>query len=170
MKPQAWSQGLIMAVHPYARGFGWVLFEKPRYLANWGIVEIKKDRNARCLARIDQILRRYEPSVIALEQFDGRPARRSARVKDLCIGIAELAANRKVANPIYSRATVRACFSGNAKETRYAIAQIIAMQFPELRRYLPPSRRAWQSEDCRQCLFDAAALAVTHFAAHGHPP
>lgn len=157
-------QGLVMAVHPYSRGFGWVLFEGPIAPADWGIVEIKKDRNARCLTRFEQIISRYEPSVLVLEQFDRRPARRGARVKELCTAMTHLAANRGVEHCVYSRAVIRTCFGTVGARTRYEIAKAVALHIHALRRHLPPTRRSWQSEDLRQCLFDAAALAMTHFA------
>lgn len=162
-------QGLVFAVHPYSRGFGWVLFEAPLAPADWGIVEAKKDRHARCLLRIEQILERYEPAILILEQFDRRPARRSARVKSLCAAIVHLAATRGVETAVYSRAVVRTCFSSVGASTRNDIAQIVALHVHAFRRHLPPPRKAWQGEDCRQCLFDAAALAMTHFAVTGNP-
>ena len=163
-------QGLVLAVHPYSRGFGWVLFEGPIAPADWGIVEIKTDRNSRCLDRIEHIMSRYEPAVLVLEQFDRRPARRGARVKELCAAIVHLAANRGVEFSIYSRAVIRTSFVSVGARTRYEIAKTIALHIEALRRHLPPTRRSWQSEDCRQCLFDAAALAMTHFAVKGNPP
>lgn len=163
-------QGLVLAVHPYSRGFGWVLFKGPIAPADWGVVEIKTDRNARCLARIEEIMRRYEPSVLVLEQFDRRPARRGVRVKALCAAIVHLAANRGVELSVYSRAVIRTCFVSVGAQTRYEIAKAIALHIDAFRRHLPPTRRAWQSEDCRQCLFDAGALAMTHFAVTGSGP
>lgn len=163
-------QGLVLAVHPYSRGFGWVLFEGPLAPADWGIVEIKNDRNARCLDRIAKIVGQYEPAVLVIEQFDRRPARRGARVKQLCAAIVHLAATRGVGLSIYSRAVIRTCFKSVGARTRHEIAKTIALHIDALRRHLPPTRRAWQSEDCRQSLFDAAALAMTHFAVSGSPP
>lgn len=163
-------RGLVMAIHPHSHGFAWVVFEAPIVPADWGIVEIKKDRNARCLTRIQRIMERYEPAVVILEQFDKLPARRSARVKALCTSIGRLAANRSVELYVYSRAAVRTCFVSAGARTRYEIANAIAIHIEVLRRHLPPTRRAWQSEDHRQSLFDAAALAITHFAIKGHGP
>lgn len=157
-------QSLVMAVHPHSRGLGWVLFEGPIAPADWGIVDVKNDKNARCLARIEQILDRYEPSVLVLEQFDRRPSRRGARVKELCAAIVHLCANRGIEYCVYNRAVIRTCFVTVGARTRYEIAKAVALHIHALRRHLPPTRRSWQSEDRRQSLFDAAALAMTHFA------
>ncbi len=59
------------------------------------------------------------------------------------------------------------CFASIGAATRYEIAQAIAQHVPELRRHLPRERKPWMSEDFRQCLFDSAALALTHFAVTG---
>jgi len=165
-------QGLVMAVHPYSRGFGWVLFEGPIAPADWGIVDIKKDKNARCLARIEQIVSRYEPSVLVLEQFDRRPARRSVRIKELCAAIVHLCANRGIEHCVYNRGVIRMCFVSIGARTRYEIAKAVALHIHAFRRRLPPTRRSWQSEDSRLSLFDAAALAMTHFAVRANevPP
>ncbi len=157
-------QNLVMAVHPNSRGFGWVLFEGPIAPADWGIVEVKMDKNSRCLARLEQIISRYEPSVLVLEQFDCRPARRGIRVKELCAAMVHLCVNRGVEYCVYSRAVIRTCFMSVGARTRYEIAKAVALHIDALRRHLPPTRRSWESEDRRQSLFDAAALAMTHFA------
>ena len=50
---------------------------------------------------------------------------------------------------------------GDAKGTKFAVAQALATQFPvELAARLPPKRRAWMSEDPRMDIFDAVSLAV----------
>lgn len=157
-------QGLVMAVHPHSHGFGWVLFEGDLAPADWGVVEVRHDKNVRCLERIERILNRYEPSVLVLEQFDRRPARRAKRVRELCTAILHLCANRGIDHAIYGRPSIRIYFATVGARTRHEIARTIALHIRAFRKHLPPTRRAWQSEDNRQSLFDAAALAMTHFA------
>ena|SRR6202049_2638633 len=163
-------QGLILAVHPYSRGFGWAIFESAIAPADWGIVETKNDRNARCLERVEKIMSQYEPSVLVLEQFDRRPSRRSARVKKLGMALSHLAVNRGIALAIYSRAAIRTYFKSVGGASRYEIAKIISLHIHVFRKRMPKSRRAWEGEDCRQSLFDAAALAMTHLGVTGNRP
>ena len=170
MTAPADMQGLILAVHPHRQGLGWVLFEGPLAPADWGIVRPGKDKNARCFAKVERLIARYEPDVVVLEQFERRPARRTARIKDLCAAILHLAATRGIETRVYSRTVIRTCFSHLGARTRYEIAKTIAVHIDVFRHRLPPPRKPWQAEDCRQSLFDAAALALTHFAVRGDHP
>jgi hypothetical protein len=59
---------------------------------------------------------------------------------------------------------MRRC-SGYAQGIQTSIAVAIAGQLPALRPWLPPKRRIWESEHYCMAIFEAAALAMTHFAA-----
>ena len=75
-----------------------------------------------------------------------------------------LASDRGIYTPIYSRETIRECFEKSGAVTRRDIALSIAEQIEVFRRRLPRERKRWDSEDVRQSLFDAVALALTYFA------
>ncbi len=62
---------------------------------------------------------------------------------------------------LYSRASIQAAFSDVGTLTKKDITRLIAARLPELRHRLPRERQIWQSEDARQAIFDAAALALT---------
>jgi hypothetical protein len=57
----------------------------------------------------------------------------------------------------YTRAQVFAYFG---VKTKHELALTIAAALPPLQLRLPPRRKPWMSEDARQSLFDAAALAL----------
>ncbi|HEX3810310.1 MAG TPA: hypothetical protein VHW02_11500 [Rhizomicrobium sp.] len=165
---QTGYKGLVLAVHPTARGFGWVLFESPLSPIDWGMASAKQGRNARLISRFERLLRRYEPAVLVLEEFE-HGARRIDRVQRLCRSIIHLAACAGMETPVFSRAVVRTCFSSVGAATRYDIAQLVAQHVEPFRLWLPKKRKAWESENPRQSLFDAAALAMTYFAICGSP-
>jgi hypothetical protein len=159
------KRGLVLAIHPTSRGFGWALFENPLVPVDWGIASVKAKRSARSLARFERLLNRYEPKVVAFEEFDEHPARRAKRIQDLCRQMITLAGGRGLYTPIYSRETIRKSFEGSAVRTRRDIALSIAEQIEVFRHRLPRERKRWgESEDVRQSLFDAVALALTYFA------
>jgi hypothetical protein len=158
------KHGLVLAVHPTSRGFGWVLFENPIAPVDWGLASIKAKRSVRSLARFEQLLSRYEPKVVVFEQFDEHPARRTNRIQELCRQMIALAGGRGIYTPIYSREIIRECFEKSGATTRHDIAVSIAEQIEVFRHRLPRERRRWDSEDVRQSLFDAVALALTYFA------
>jgi hypothetical protein len=161
-------KGLVLAVHPTSRGFGWVLFESPLSPIDWGNASAKKGRNARLSARFERLLNRYEPSALVLEEFEGRDGR-AERIQQLCRQFIHLAACRGMETPVYRRNAIRTVFASVGASTRYEIAQVIAQQVDALSHRLPRKRKPWESEDPRQSLFDAAALAMTYFAVTGSP-
>lgn len=158
------ARGLVLAVHPTSRGFGWVLFENPLVPVDWGIASVKAKRSARSLARFEKLLDRYNPKVVAFEQFEDRPSRRNRRIKELCRRMIAMATTRGMLTPIYSRDTIRECFETSGARTRRNIALSIADQIEVFRHRLPRERKRWNSEDVRQSLFDAVAVALTYFA------
>lgn len=159
------KQGLVLAIHPTSRGFGWVLFENALTPVDWGLATVKTKRSARCIARFEQILDRYAPKVAVFEEFDEHPARRAKRIQGLCRRMIVLANERGLYTPIYSRETIRETFERSGARTRRDIALSVAEQIEVFRRRLPPKRkREGESEDVRQSLFDAVALALTYFA------
>jgi len=164
------KQGLVLAIHPTSRGFGWALFENPLVPVDWGLASVKKRRSAHSLARFERLLDLYKPQVVVFEQFDEHPARRTNRIQALCRRMIALASSRGMDTPVYSRDTIRESFEATGAKTRRAIALSIAEQIKVIRDRLPRERKRWDSEDVRQSLFDAVALALTYFAIATGPP
>jgi Holliday junction resolvasome RuvABC endonuclease subunit len=162
-------KGLVLAVHPTARGFGWMLFESPLAPVDWGIASSKRMSNARLAARFERLLKRYEPAVLILEEFETNT--RAGRIQMLCRTMIHLAACRGMDTPVYRLNAVRTVFASVGAVTRYEIAQVIAQHLDAISHRMPRRRRAWENADPRQSLFDAAALALTYFAlTDGFPP
>lgn len=164
------TTGLVMGIHPTARGFGWILFEGSNHPVDWGIASAKGAQSSRYKARLKRLLSRYEPSTVVFEEFEGTESRRDRRIRSLYRSMINLAKNIGANTPIYGRDMVSECLTGNSTATRGQIAQAVAERVPVLRRRLPPVRKSWMMEDGRQCLFDAAALAITHFVVRGDTP
>jgi hypothetical protein len=158
-------KGLVLAVHPTTRGFGWVLFESPLAPVDWGIASSKRASNARLAARFERLLKRYDPSVLVLEEFEGGV--RVDRIQRLCRSMIHLAACKGMDTPVYRRNAIRTVFASVGASTRYEIAQVIAQHLEAFSHKMPRRRRVWENPDPRQSLFDAAALALTYFAVTG---
>ena len=158
------SAELVFAVFPSAKGFGYVVFEGPKSLVDWGVKGVHStQKNSESLKRIRELLTFYRPDVLVLEDHQGQGSRRSKRIQKLIDAMTALAAKEGVATASFSRAEMRACFSPTGSTTKRQIAEAIAREFPELEPRLPPVRRIWMSEDSRMNIFDAAALAMTFF-------
>ena len=63
-----------------------------------------------------------------------------------------------------SKTAIRDTFSCVGAVTKHEIAHAIAMQIPAFAAKMPPVRKPWMSQDSRQSLFDAVALALAYYA------
>lgn len=162
MKAAAAPRSLVLAVYPSVRGFGWVAFEAPFALYDWGIVFVQRDKNRRCLEHFERLLTRLEPETLVLE---ARPERssRTARIVTLQRAMTAAALGHGVETAVYPRGDVQALFAPVGARSRQEIAVAVARQLPALAHRLPRKRGAWHCEDRRMSLFNAAAVAVAHF-------
>jgi hypothetical protein len=159
---------LVMAIYLNSRGFAFVLFEGELAPRNWGTIEARgEDKRERVLSRIDGLLSRYKPDVVVLQDTSQGGTDRPHRIRRLNETIAETAEGYGFPVLSFSRAEVREHFAYLGSVTKDTIAAAIAKHIPAFERFLPPPRKVWKSEDARMGIFDAAALALTFFHAHG---
>jgi Holliday junction resolvasome RuvABC endonuclease subunit len=159
------SPELVLAIHPFARGFAFALMETPLSPVDWGIKEIRgKQWNAHGFAAIQQLIRRSRPDVLVFKDYADAAVRRSKRVQRLRRSITGYAIAECLDIRRYTRAEIRACFEGVGASSRYEIAQAIAAAIHAFEHRLPRARKLWEPEDPRMYLFDAVALALTHYA------
>jgi Holliday junction resolvasome RuvABC endonuclease subunit len=156
------ARGIVLGFKPTSHGFGWAAFSSPLSIHDWGLSEMKKEKNAGCLRKLEKLISRLDPQVIVLEAFDG-PARRSPRVNRLCRAVVALAQTRNVDVAIYTRGQIKACFGSVGAQSRQEIAEAIGRSFDVLRHRLPPARRPWEGPHRRMAIFDAAAAIMTHY-------
>ena len=160
------NPALTLAVHPAAKGFGWVIFEGDGPV-DWGIATARTKHNARSMKRFARLLDHYQPSTLVLEAFEGPEAHRGERIQMLAKEMRGAAAVRDIATYVYHRADIGRTLLSNSPATRQDIANAVAKRLPFLEPQLPKARRLWTSEDARQPLFDAVALALTHLTVRG---
>lgn len=151
----------VLAIDPSKRGFGFAVLEGPEGLIDWGIKEIRQEKNAKCLRLVSMLIERYCPDVIVIENYQDKDCRRSARIKDLLEDIAVLALSKKVRLRRISRSVLRRTFSQSNAPNKHQIAIEIGKRFPELTVHVPPLRKPWMTQDARMSIFDALAIALT---------
>jgi hypothetical protein len=155
------SAELVLVFFPSSRGFGYVVFEGPKSLIDWGVKGVRgPHKNRASLAKVRELLTFYRPDVVVLDGYEHNGSRRAKRIRTLINLMAAHATEERIATASFSRSEVRACFG---LTTKREIAEAIVREFPELEPRLPPVRRIWMSEDRRMNIFDAAALAMTFF-------
>jgi Holliday junction resolvasome RuvABC endonuclease subunit len=157
------SEQRILAIDPTQRGFGYVIFEGPNFLVDWGVRDVGGAENPRCAQAVARLIEHYTPSALILEDASARGCRRGRRVRDLLGELTALGTDCGARVRRISRTKVRTTFAGFGASNKHQIARVIAALFPELASRLPPERKPWMSEDQRMAIFDAAALALTLF-------
>ncbi len=156
---------LVLSIYATSKGFAFVLFEGPESPYDWGVREIPNpSRNEKCVDAIERIVIRYQPSVLVIEDITDRASKRTARIHRLYQSIIHLAHTNVIDVYRYPKAAIRQTFSTVGATTKYEIAQAIARQIPAFAIRLPRFRKPWMSQDMRQSLFDASALALHYYA------
>lgn len=153
----------VLGLHPMTCGVGWIFFESVDRPLDWAV--IRSSHHPTCVTRTTSLIQRYAPEIVVLEEFDREPTRRVRRIQNLCRALIQLAEANGITYRIYSQTAVRSCFSGTGAKYRHQIAQVIADRFEVLRPKLPPRRKFPMDQDARIAIFNAAACALTHYAA-----
>lgn len=155
---------LVLAVYPFSRGFAFAFLEGPESPFEWGVKEIRgRDKNARTVTEIKKLIDRYHPEVLVMEDAAHKGSRRTVRIRRLYRSLAHLAATEYIDVYRYKTSDIQDYFAAAGARTKFEIAQAIALQIPAFAHRLPPPRKPWMSEDPRQSLFDALALALVFY-------
>lgn len=152
----------VMAIHATAKGFGYVVMSGPFSLVDWGTRTSARQKNATCLARLSELLDRFDPHTLVLED-PSQDAKRSARIQRLYTAIAGLCHGRSIDLAVFTRADMRRCYAMVGAHSWQDIAEAVARQLEPLRKRVPARRKAWQSESRAMSVFVAAAIAMTYW-------
>ena len=156
------KHAFVLGVHPSSRGFGWALFEGPLVPFDWGTVGARANKNESALSAFAKLLDKYEPKTLAIEAYDDKPSRRSARIRTLSRNLIGIADARDITVRVYTRAEIGKTLAGTEKPTRDGIAAAVAERVAVLHARLPDPRKPWQSEHPSIALFQASACALTY--------
>jgi len=157
------NSGVTLAIAPNTRGFGYVAFEAPDLIMDWGVKDVRKNKLRDSLLKARVLMRMVQASVLVVEDVHHGKCRRSKRVRVLIDKLAALGKERRLEVVRVSREQMLRTFETAHAQNKDDIAAVIAKLVPELAQHLPPRRRIWQSEHYAMAIFEAAALAVTYF-------
>jgi hypothetical protein len=62
---------------------------------DWGVKETKTDKKKKSLKLIDDLIDRYQPNVIVVEDYGGKGSRRCQRIQGLINDISKLASKKE---------------------------------------------------------------------------
>ena len=159
----------ILAIDPTSRGFAFAVLEAPAFLVDWG-ERIVPARSGGLLRKVDELLSRYEPTLLVIEDLAVAGARRRKRASTEIRSIELLALKRGLSVERVSRLAVIDAFA--PAKSKFEVALQLAESFPALAERLPRKRKAWTTEDARMNIFDAlgfAAAAMVCKSASRHP-
>ena len=151
---------IIVSIYPTSRGLGFSVFDTPKNLLDWGYCDIRFNKKARTIKKLEALIELYKPHLIVLEDADAASSRRADRIKKLITALTTTALNHNVAVQHYSNEQMSNAFGSKNKHDR---ARNISELIPELEPSLPPERRIWNSQHPQIQVFDAVTLALTFF-------
>lgn len=157
----------VLALHLNQRGFAFCVFDGPAVLHDWGVKHVGYgNQTTATLAIVTHLLQRFSPDGVVIEDASALGAMRAHKVRALYREIEARCDEHIIDTYSYAWEAVFKLFTGCCPESRHDIAVQVAQLLPMIKRRLPPKRRYWMPQDPRQSLFDAAALGLTHYAAH----
>lgn len=152
----------VLAVDPFSRGVGFAVLEGPDALIDWGLKTTGRADNGKAVRAIEALIDRFQPDILALEDWDSAGSRRCGRVQELLDRIAA-SERKRIRVHLVSRRHFRDIGPLPHMSTKYGRACFLAERFPELHPFLPRLRKPWMSEDDRMAIFDAVGFALACF-------
>ncbi len=154
----------LLALDPNSRGFGYVVFEGPKRLVDWGLKHVgTENKNARTVREIRRLVEFSKPDVLVLEDVSLLDCRLRRRIRELITTVFQEAVNWPVRVVPISRQRVYALLGTEQEATKYEAAIWLATHYRELTPLLPAKRRSWENEHPRFSIFDAATLAIGYY-------
>ncbi|MCU7867428.1 MAG: hypothetical protein KZQ98_02695 [Candidatus Thiodiazotropha sp. (ex Lucinoma borealis)] len=123
--------------------------------------EAAQGEQSEIVEKFEKLLAFYAPVTVVLEHSG--ESQRGQKAKTLINQLATVAKKHGIAVHRYSRTAVQDVFAQFNATTKYEIAKTICTWLPALAPRMPHFRRPWMSEDYRMGIFDAIALALTHY-------
>ncbi|MCG3165646.1 MAG: hypothetical protein POELPBGB_01414 [Bacteroidia bacterium] len=157
------NREMVLALYPNRQGFGYAFLEKLTEPRDCGVVTIRPISNHKCLERIKKFIEYYQPTLIILEDPEGKTSWKSLRVKKLIYSITDFCQLNNITVKKYSREQIRFVFSEFNVKSKYEIAAQIIKWLPQFKNKMPEVRKPWMCQDYNMVLFDALSLAITHF-------
>jgi Holliday junction resolvasome RuvABC endonuclease subunit len=140
-------------------------------LVYWGVKTLKRDGRRSCkdvlnlaVRRIGKLIQDYEPQVLVLEKSCVISRQNSAALCALTREIKTLARKDGLKISEHAPATIKKCLCGTERSSKLKVAKEIAARYPELERYLTPSK-GWNRsrEKYWQKMFCALSLCLTYW-------
>jgi hypothetical protein len=154
----------VLSLDLRARRFGYVVFEGPHALLDWGTRTHAEGESSLLEHRLNSLRSMFAPSIILVRKTRETHPGGQSMIRHPLRAVKALAKRVMVVVRVIEGSSLRTYFAKEAKVNKHEIAKMVADQFPELSWRLPPKRKPWETEPARQSIFDAASLGVFYFA------
>src|SRR5229473_2319040 len=104
------AQKRILAIDPTHRGFGYAIFEGPDFLIDWGVRHVEGHKNKASTAAAGELITRYHPRIMVLEDVAAKGCRRCRRVRELVDALDRYSRERGLTVRKVTQATVKRTF------------------------------------------------------------
>ena len=153
----------ILAIEMCPARFGFVVFDGPVALIDWGVRNFSSRGGLR--EKISALVTLHAPTriVIRCRHSASEEARARTRVA-AAAARDEMRRQRVEIENVRTKEVSDFFLSRHHCRTKHQTATKIADWFVELSSKLPAERKKWQSEPYAIAVFDAAATAITYFA------
>jgi len=165
----------ILSIDVRRNRFGYVLFEGPERLLDWGASAVSPKLGRRAaveaaLKRVAPLLRRCHPAAAVVKR-PRRTKKGPSATSGPMLGVVQGEAV-KLNIPMYfvTWQEVLDAFRVFPAHNKDNIAETLARIFPELIDKLPPRRGKWGTERPRMVIFDALAAGFTYWQRSGTQP
>lgn len=153
-----------LALYVTRRGIAFVLFTSPLEPHDWGTKEVcGRTAHADGMRVAKQLIERFRPDVIVIEDTSEQHSRRFPRIRVLYRAIARYAAEKQIDVVSHSRKEIQDAFAVVGGSTKHDMNCAIVRMIPAFQARQPHKRRAWDTESTAQGLFDAVSLGLTFF-------
>src|SRR5258708_3724101 len=153
----------VLALDLRPRSFGFVVFEGPDQLLDWG-VKIFRDLGGHevpARERLALLLHEFDPAIVLLKSSVWTQQSTKPQLTSILDAIRREGKDR-IAVRLISPQRIRRLFPLDLRN-KDDLASRVAARFPDLAWKLPPRRKCWNREHYRMSIFDAAALGTAYF-------
>lgn len=161
-KPQGRAP-TVLGISPNTRGMGYAALDGPTEILETGVSRARLFGTLTCMRRLRALFSFYQPDLIAIESNRGKGLVKGSVAASILRAVTEEAKRYSIPIIVYSRDDVRAVFSQYQAHTRYQIGKRITEWLPELTPKLPRRSVWWEKKDENLAVFDAIAIALTHY-------
>lgn len=153
----------VLGIYPNSYGFGFTLMQGALTVIDKGMVKIKPACNTTAMTKIKELIDKYEPERVILEDFQANRLGKSARIKQLIRSILSYLNAKDISASQYSREQIRLVFAIWNANSRYEIAEVIARNIPKLKMLFYDKPKYPKSEVYQSGLFDAVSICICHY-------